>query len=356
MKRTLVTDIEADRLGIRAVEIARERGDALEAEGDHVGALRWREKAEAFAEYFTANEAEKRNKANVNLNEIELHAGISDLHLNEPVDIFPGLSIKPTYAHVTSPFVMAFSRPTAPGAGHPGPWKSASGGAAIDLHVQATLKPSSSVGGFDQLNTLWFLAALMRLSIASTIRVPVISDKPFADIASDNLSPFLWPIEFRRSRLAALRFKASETATGLAWTSCHIEVGAAMMTQEGFALAFQTYDEAAFAENPATAMILLWSALEALFRPGSRDITKRLSRMIATYITKDPRERDRLYQQVKELYETRGQMVHAARPPRMESVDLTAGLARQAFMNAFEEGKAPDPEKLSEAWSERIDY
>ena len=78
--------------------------------------------------------------------------------------------------------------------------------------------------------------------------------------------------------------------------------------------------------------------------------------MIATYLTNDPRERDRLYQQVKELYETRGQMVHAARPPRMESVNLTAGFARRAFMNAFEEGRTPDPERLYKAWSERIGY
>jgi hypothetical protein len=143
MKRTLVTDIEADRLGPRAVEIAQERSDALEAEGDRDGALRWHEKAEAFSEYFTAMESGKREKANINLNEIELHAGISDLYLNETVDIYPGLSIKPTYAHVMSPFVVAFSRPSAPDAGHPGPWQSASGGAAIDLHVQVTLKPSS---------------------------------------------------------------------------------------------------------------------------------------------------------------------------------------------------------------------
>ena len=97
-------------------------------------------------------------------------------------------------------------------------------------------------------------------------------------------------------------------------------------------------------------MVLLWSAIEALFRPGDRDITKVLARRIATFLMDDPRVRDRYFQEIKALYKVRGEMVHVGREPSDAAIEATAKIARQIFMQAIELGNVPDAERLDAAW------
>lgn len=349
-----MTDIEADRLGPRAIEIALARAEDLAQKGDASGAERWREKARAFREYFEAEEAERHRKAGINPAMIALHGGLSGLRIEGTIEIVAGLRLAPTYAHVMAPFVMAF-KPAEPGQAHPGPWKSASGGSAIDIHAQATLDRDATVGMFDRLNSIWFLATLLRLRISTVIRVPVVSDTAFVEVP-DGKEPVLWPIEFRRPTHVALDQSSEMQQNGLEWIVRNIENGAVMMQGEGFALALKTLDQAWFAESRGSIMVLLWSAIEALFRPGDRDITKTLARMIATYLTDDARVRDRRFQEIKDLYKVRGEMVHAARAPAEALIDATAKIARQVFIRAIELGEVPDPERLQAAWSERTAY
>lgn len=350
-----MTDIEADRLGPRAIEIALGKAEDLAREGDVAGAERWRGKARAFQEYFEAEEAERHRKARVNPAAVRLHAGIAGLRVEEPIEIASGLQLAPTYAHVMAPFIMAFNEPAEPEQGHRGPWKSASGGSAIDIHAEATLDESAKIGIFDRLNSIWFLATLLRLRISTAIRVPVVSDTAFVEVPGGK-EPVLWPIEFRRPIHVALHHCSHVQRDGIAWIGSNMENGATMMRGEGFALAFQTLDQAWFAESRGSAMVLLWSAIESLFRPRDQDITKTLARMIATYLTDDPRARDRRYQEIKALYKVRGEMVHAARTPAEAPIDATAGIARRAFIRAIEHGEVPDAERLRKAWSERTAY
>lgn len=349
-----MTDIEADRLGPQAIEFALERAKELAQKGDATAAERWRGKAKAFQEYFEAEEVERRRKAEINPNLVRLHGGISGLRVDEPIEIVTGLRLAPTYAHVMAPFIMAFKQPEL-GQAHPGPWKSASGGSASDIHTEATLDADATVGGFDRLNSIWFLATLLRLRISTAIRVPVVSDTTFSEVP-DGKEPVLWPIEFRRPVHAALHQISETQQDGLEWIVSNIENGFVLMQGEGFALALKTLDQAWFAESRGSIMVLLWSAIESLFRPGDRDITKVLARSIATYLTDEPRARDRHFQEIKDLYKVRGEMVHSAREPTEAPIEATANIARRVFTRAIELREIPDSERLQIAWSERTRY
>lgn len=84
-----------------------------------------------------------------------LFGGISGAVL--PVDEFEicdGLVLRKTYAHVMSPYILAFHRPERAGQHHPGPWKSAQGGSGMDVEIEIALhegvRPTGLIlcGGF----------------------------------------------------------------------------------------------------------------------------------------------------------------------------------------------------------------
>ncbi len=349
-----MTDIEADRLGPRAVEIALATAESLARSGDAAGAERWREKAKAYREYFEAELKEHHRKIAVDPSVVKLFAGVAGLKLEETMDIGAGLRLEPTFAHVMSPFVMAFEE-AEQGRPHAGPWKSAAGGEAVDIHVQATLDETVTVGGFDRLNSIWFLASLLRLKVSVAIRVPVLSDTAFSAVPSGK-EPVLWPIEFRRSKSSVALGCTDFNPEEVTWITRNIENGAELMRGEGFSLAMRTLDEAWFMPNAGSKMLLLWSAIETLFRPGRQDTTKVLSKMIATYLTDDPKARDREYQNIKELYGARGEMIHAARLPTEAAVQHTAHIARSVFVRTIENRSVPEGERLLMAWVERSPY
>ena len=60
---------------------------------------------------------------------VPLFGGVSGAALGvDEFEICEGLVGRKTYAHVMSPYILAFHRPERPGQHHPAPWKSARGG------------------------------------------------------------------------------------------------------------------------------------------------------------------------------------------------------------------------------------
>ena len=354
MQTDLVVKAEALLHGPDAVRRALDRAKALERHGDLKGALQWRERAIALKEYFALDEMERKRKAAIKPAQIQLYAAFTGIRVSECVEISNGFRLDQTFAHVMAPFILAFS-PAEDGKPHPGPWKSAAGGMAVDVYAQATLEEGASVGAFDRLNSIWFLATLLRLRISDAIRVPFISDTSFSEVVG-GAQPVFWPVEPNKASKIRQFHIAVDPRADILWVSRHIKQGAALMTDEGFSLAMQSNDRAYHAESLGTAMILLWSSVEALFRPGARDIAKSLSRMVATYLSDNPTVRDRTYQEVKALYKLRGDMIHAARMPDRISVERTAEIARRALMRSIEEERLPEGQRLLTAWSSRKAY
>lgn len=145
---------------------------------------------------------------------------------------------------------------------------------------------------------------------------------------------------------------ALEAAT-LEWVRTHFVSAAPLMQEAAFSQAFMAFEAAQWVASVGTAKLLLWSALEALVRPGRKDTTHRLSAAVATYLEGDVSARDRLYAKVKALYAARGQMDHAAEEPSEGQVVESFRVARDCFSKAVEFRQSPDADQLMIRWKSR---
>ena len=286
---------------------------------------------------------------------VALYGGISGIVIDVPEFLIcDGLVVRETFAHVMAPYIMAFAKPSKRGAPHPPPWKAASGGLGFDVTIEVALAQSVRPISLDRINTLWWVLALLRLRTAAPLRMPVMSDIPFAAVVSSKSEPHLWTIEMppRQIRLAQ---KATDriSSADLIWVRDHFQSGAALLSVESFNRALQTFDTAIWAHGLGSAVIMAWTALETMFRPGRTSITKRLGQCVATYLYPAGSERDRCFNEATILYEARGSVTHDAQSPDVEHFFDTFDLARRCFIKCIEAGHLPDADTLIGEWKRR---
>lgn len=305
-------------------------------------------------ELLDAAEGRPRPRRNLQFNQEQsaIYGGVSGARLGlEQFEVANGLVIRQTFAHVMSPYIMAFAPPDSPSKPHPGPWRPVSGGAGFDVRIEVALAEGASPVGFDRVNTIWWTLSLMRLMTGLPLVLPVLSDTRFAEAAHSVHEPRLWPIEVSRPRLAPSALDDTIGGEHLAAVATLFAPGAALMDTEHFNRAYQTWDQAPFAHSTGAAMVMIWAALETLFRPGPNNLTKRLSKAIATHLEKPGSKREALQQKVAALYELRGSSVHDSQEATGVALAGSASLARRAFIVCMGEGAVPDCEALLQRWS-----
>ena len=205
--------------------------------------------------------------------------------------------------------------------------------------------------GFDRLNTLWWVLALLRLSTGARLRVPVVSDTAFSSIAESSTEPTLWPVETLPRQLHTMPDPPEVIGEKeLLWVRQAFGSGSELMNDEAFGLAFQTFDNVIWAHSPGSAIVMTWAALETLIRPGRDDITKRLASSLAALLEPAGAERERLFQRLRSLYETRGSSAHASRSPEAQQLFESFGVARRAFITCIDKRELPKVETLLEMW------
>ena len=305
-------------------------------------------------ELLDASEGRPRPRRELQFNQEQsaIYGGVSGSRLEvEQFQVANGLVIRQTFAHVMSPYIMAFAPPDSPSKPHPGPWRPVSGGAGFDVCIEVALAEGASPVGFDRVNTIWWTLSLLRLMTGQPLVLPVLSDTRFAEAAHSVHEPRLWPIEVSRPRTGP---KASDETIGgeqLAAVATLFAPGAALMDIEHFNRAYQTWDQAPFAHSTGAAMVMIWAALETLFRPGPNNLTKRLSKAIATHLEKPGSKREALQQKVAALYELRGSSAHDSQEATGVALADSASLARRAFIVCMNERAVPDCEALLQRWS-----
>ena len=282
----------------------------------------------------------------------QLFGGMAGAALGvDEFEVCPGLVLRQTYAHVMSPYILAFKRPESRGQHHPAPWKSARGGVFVDVEIEVALDEGTRPTGFDRLNTLWWVVALLRLSTGATLRMPVVSDASFADVATSTVEPDLWPIEMLPSQIPTVSAPPQDiNEDSLLWLRGAFVSGATLMRDALFGRAFQTLDGAIWAHSPGSAIVTVWAALETLVRPGRTDIGKRLAMSVAALLEPPGTERDRLFQRAKGLYEARGSSAHASQSPEVEQLVSSFDIARRSFMASIDSHTVPDSTQLQEMW------
>jgi hypothetical protein len=305
-------------------------------------------------ELLDAAEGRPRLRRNLQFNQEQsaIFGGLSGARLGvEQFEVASGLVIRQTFAHVMSPYIMAFAPPDSPSKPHPGPWRPVSGGGGFDVRIEVALAEGASPVGFDRVNTIWWTLSLMRLMTGLPLVLPVLSDTRFDEAAHSVHEPRLWPIEVSRPRLGQKASDDTITGEHLVAVATLFAPGAALMDIEHFNRAYQTWDQAPFAHSSGAAMVMIWAALETLFRPGSNNLTKRLSKAIATHLERPGSKREALQQKVASIYELRGSSVHDSQEATGVALADSASLARRAFIACMGEGAVPDCEALLQRWS-----
>jgi hypothetical protein len=278
----------------------------------------------------------------------DLFGGISGFNLPvEHYELLPGLTLSRTYAHLMAPFMMAFARPLKAGMPHPGPWASLREG-GMTISVELRLDADRPPVGFDRLNTLWFVVALMRLRLALPLQMPVLSDRPFQEVPANAEVANLIPIELDIAHFRPSLATAAEH--DLLWVRNNIIAAAELMREPAFNRALQTLDRVVRSPHSGAGIVIAWASIETLIRPGSRQITARVCRALAAYLFPPGSGRDRAYGKIAASYEARGGAAHAGALPESEQYQSAFQLAREAIMNAIEQRALPNVEDLLERW------
>ncbi|MGA0571022.1 hypothetical protein ACO2Q9_09915 [Variovorax sp. VNK109] len=289
-------------------------------------------------------------KDRFDINSDALYAAVGGLELPQPeFELFPGLRLRQTYCRVIAPYLMAYAPPARPELPHPGPW-TALGEGGLTVHAELELAANTESLGFDRLNTVWFTVALLRLRLGQPLRVPVVADRPFSEIANHPDISNLVAIELQVPlvRTAPLR---APTEEDLRWVRINLEAAATLMKDPVFNRALQTLDRAVSIANPGAGIVIAWAAIEALLRPGQQRITEKVCKALATMLHPPGSARDRAYTDIAASYEARGGAAHAGRMPDSKQFIAAFSLARSALMTSIEHGALPSVDELLTRWT-----
>jgi hypothetical protein len=280
-------------------------------------------------------------------NSVDLYAGLYGLVLvPDTFDLGHGTVISRTYAHFMAPFMMAFT-PAPPGEHHPPPWKAAKGGIHLDITTELFLPAATSIPQLDRMNTVWWIVALMRLQMTTSISVPVISSERFASIPAIQQEPQLWPLEMHTPRIFPEGSDArSVSAAELEWLRDNWYECAVLLEKEDFSLAFQAVDFSIWNRSPALALVAVWGALERLFSPSTAELSFRVSANIAAYLEPAGRKRHACFKKIKGLYESRSKAAHGSGDSDLMPYAETYEIARRVLLKMIQARHVPDKKEL----------
>lgn len=286
----------------------------------------------------------------MNPNEVDLYAGLVGLQLGsiESFQFCEGLLLRPTYAHVFSASMIAFSKPAKKGLHHPIPWKALNHGFGYDISAELFLESKTHIANFDRLSAIWWIASLSRLVTGASIQVATLSSAPFSQGKIENSDMEFWPIEISHSSFVSA--KTTISSEQLEWLKKYFLRSSPLMDISYFNRAFQAFDNSLWLQSLGSAILMIWSSLETLMRPGRQEIGKTLAQLLATFLYDRKSERDKMFAKIRDAYEARGRFVHNSIFPELDEFNFVYGIARAVFKKCIEESIQPNPEQLLEKW------
>lgn len=276
-----------------------------------------------------------------------IYAGVAGLPpIADSIDFGSGVVLSPTFAHIMAPFLMAFS-PAPPESHHPGPWAAVSGGLGIDigaeLHIPLSFSHSQT---FDRLNTVWWITSLLRLALSPRIHVPVISNKPFAEIPKDCKNAQLLPIEAFSHRYHCSLYDSVNTDASINWVVRTWRRAQTLMQNHQFNDTYQALDGIWSVPSQSLALLTLWGALENLFSPSKQELRFRVSANIASFLEPAGQSRLDLHKRLLKLYDARSSAAHGAVTEVAGALTDTQDITRRALFKIFETLHIPSKEDL----------
>jgi hypothetical protein len=237
------------------------------------------------------------------------------------IDLGMGRLLRPTFAHLMAPFLMAFA-PAPPGCPHPAPWKAASGGLGWDIQAEIEIPHISGASLEDRLTLVRTVVSLIRLWACPSTLAPVISTIRFATAATapDNTAHFLpFEIEPMHMRLKSASGR-SLSYQSLEWITNSLPKTIVLVDQhKELDMAIVALDRSQFVREPAQILMSLWAALEAIFSPDkAAELKFRVAARIACYLEPAGAGRLELYNKVRKLYDARSAAAHGSSKSKPE--------------------------------------
>jgi hypothetical protein len=282
-------------------------------------------------------------QSGLNLDEIDLYAGFAGARLQ--VDAFHfgrGIALSRTFAHLSAPFLAGFLPRPSRDAGVSEP---RSFDVVAQLHI-----PEEAVllEGLDRVNTVWWLAVLLRLRTTPHLTVVGLSSEPFGGDPRAWRGAGFWPVEAEARRVELAPGAPAEIRQDdLEWVQrCWITAGRLMAERQELRRAVRSFDRGCFAPGPAEALQLLWSSLAALFLPDENDDGSRLASNLAVFLEVPPEKRTAFLADATDLLDSRLASLEGATGDLEEPVARTCGLVRQTLTRIFDDGYVPTIREL----------
>lgn len=278
-----------------------------------------------------------------------LYAGLSHVSYDgDPFDLGHGVILRSTYAHLVAPNIMAFARATE-GQPHPGPWRAARGGFSYDIEIEMAI-PAAGVlpGALTAEDTVWLIAALLRLAQYAYLMVPVMSDHPFDAAATTDEEPLLRPLEIEPRILEAGDDAVSKLQLDhLGWVkSVWPRTAELLRACPPLNMALRAADACTIRGRPASALLMAWGALEELFAPSRAELRFRVSAHIAAYLEPAGPKRLELFKEVADLYNTRSKAAHSAQSTEIGALVGSFVILRNALIQMIDKGAVPTQAEL----------
>lgn len=280
-----------------------------------------------------------------------IYAGISNVRLSDnQYDLSNDVRLERTYAHLMSPCLMAF-KPADAGKPHPGPWRTAKGGYSYDITVQLQVPLAQDLPGrMSPKETVWWIAALLRLINYPRLMVPVISDHQFSLAGTSQAEPTLEPFEIEPRIILPVGLEDGElTRANLEWVKGVWEKGAELIRKHPkLHTAIRAYDYSTIHGNNASSMLAVWGGLESIFSTNHSELRHRISANLATYLEEAGKKRLTFYKKMLTLYDARSSAAHTATDVGQEALHESIIIMRNALVRILNSGVIPSKEMLEE--------
>lgn len=276
-----------------------------------------------------------------------VYAGLWGLPLRDEIDFGHDVRLRPTYVHVMTHTMLAFSKPERPAAHHPAPWKATTGVSAYDVEAELCVPATYMRKKVARLDVAKSLVALLRLYVHPDIRFAVNASQPFAGLAT---APDL--IVARQIEIDPRHFDFGQISTDgceqrLDWVKQYWETALDLIEQSSeFRLALDVYLSGQFIPNPAMVMVATWGALEALFIDAKAELRFRVSALLAAYMEPRGKTRSALQKKAAKLYDKRSAAAHGSSKHELTDLVESFYLLRDVLIRMIEAGRVPTTAEL----------
>jgi hypothetical protein len=288
-------------------------------------------------------------KNNVVTTQNYVYGGISGIDLAiDYFDFGESVELRRTYAHIFSSNMMAFARPSPKGY-HPAPWKATKGGFGYDIIAELRAPEHTSLGEFfDAKETIWWIAALLRLAYFPHLTVPVISTHSFSVISTSDEEPTLTPLE-TEGRIFVPSKESNNVVNieQLEWVKEKwISAGQLMNGNPKFYSAIKALDIATLRGRTSSSLLAMWGGLEQLFAPSTAELRFRVAALIASYLEPYGAARLNLYRMILKLYNERCVAAHTAQEIEIAPLMQTYVIMRNILVQMIDLNKVPTQDDL----------